>query len=137
MTPEWSGPRCWRHKQAAEGSAKGGRQQRGHHGRRYPRGPAPAVSVALLTLWLNVWFDGPVALLDELYLGPTLRGQGRGTALLHEAEQVTRERSGAVLEINVDGDDAGARRLYERHGYRNSEPASDEQLLLLTGDRPS
>ncbi len=90
---------------------------------------APAVGIALLTLRPNVWFDGPVALLDELYVAPALRGQGRGTALLHEAEQVTRERGGEVLEINVDGDDGGARRFYERHGYRNSEPDSDEQLL--------
>ena len=34
-----------------------------------------------------------------------------------------------MLEINVDGDDAATRRFYERHGYRNSEPGEDEQLL--------
>lgn len=89
----------------------------------------PAVGVALLTLRPNVWYDGPVAVLDDLYVVPTLRGQGLGSALLHAAEQVTRRRGGEMLEINVDGDDADARRFYERHGYRNSEPGNDEQLL--------
>ena len=89
----------------------------------------PAVGLALLTLRPNVWYAGPVALLDELYVAPPLRSQGRGTALLRAAEEVTRERGGGLLEINVDGDDVDARRFYERHGYRNSEPGSEEQLL--------
>lgn len=89
----------------------------------------PAVAVALLTLRPNVWYDGPVALLDELYVAPELRGQGIGSALLAAVEAVTRERGGAVVEINVDGDDTGARRFYERHGYANSEPGEDQPLL--------
>ncbi len=84
---------------------------------------------ALLTLRPNVWHDGPVTLLDELYVVPGLRSQGLGTALLRAAEETTRQRGGELLEINVDGDDVDARRFYERHGYRNSEPRSDEQLL--------
>ena len=89
----------------------------------------PACGVGLLTLRPNVWYAGPVGLLDELYIAPNQRGQGLGTALLRAAEEVVRGRGGEVLEINVDGDDADARRFYERHGYRNSEPGEDEQLL--------
>jgi GNAT superfamily N-acetyltransferase len=89
----------------------------------------PAIGVALLTFRPNVWYDGPVALLDELYVAPSHRGRGFGSAMLTAAEQVTLRRGGEVLEINVDGDDVDARRFYERHGYANHEPGKDEQLL--------
>lgn len=89
----------------------------------------PAVGVALLTLRPNVWYDGPVALLDELYVVPELRGRGLGSALLAAAEAVTRLRGGELVEINVDGVDVDARRFYERHGYANSEPGEDQPLL--------
>ncbi len=89
----------------------------------------PAVGVALMTMRPNVWYDGPVALLDELYVSPVCRGRGMGSALLIGAEKVARQRGAEVLEINVDGDDTDARRFYERHGYANSEPGGDEPLL--------
>ena len=92
-------------------------------------GGDPATGVALLTLRPNVWFDGPVGLLDELYVEPPRRGHGLGTQLLRAAERLVQERGGELLEINVDADDVDARRFYERHGYRNSEVGSDEPLL--------
>jgi GNAT superfamily N-acetyltransferase len=94
----------------------------------------PAVAVALLTMRPNVWYDGPVAVLDELYVAPERRGQGIGSALLAAAEAVTRGRGGELLEINVDGDDTDARRFYERHGYANSEPGEDQPLLYYYRD---
>jgi GNAT superfamily N-acetyltransferase len=94
----------------------------------------PAVAVALLTLRPNVWYDGPVALLDELYVAPELRGRGLGSALLQLAEAVTLERGGELLEINVDGDDVDARRFYERHGYTSTEPGQDQPMLYYFRD---
>jgi GNAT superfamily N-acetyltransferase len=94
----------------------------------------PAVGVALLTLRPNVWFDGPVGLLDELYVAPTQRSRALGSALLEAAERVVRDRGGEVLEINVDGGDTAARRFYERHGYRNAEPGEDEPLFYYFRD---
>ena len=89
----------------------------------------PAVAVAVLTLRPNVWYAGPVALLDELYVAPELRGRGMGSALLAAAETITRRRGGELLEINVDGRDTDARRFYERHGYTNTEEGDDQPLL--------
>jgi GNAT superfamily N-acetyltransferase len=89
----------------------------------------PPVGVALVTLRPNVWHDGSVALLDELYVEASRRGQGIGTALLRATEMACRERGAAVLEINVDGEDRDARRFYERHGYVNHDPGQTEPAI--------
>jgi len=96
----------------------------------------PAMAVALVTMRPNVWYDGPVALLDELYVAPGSRGQGVGSALLARVEAIAQQRGAELLEINVDGDDTDARRFYERHGYANSEPGrgATAPLLLPTAE---
>jgi len=89
----------------------------------------PPVGLALVSLRQNVWFEGPVALLDELYVVPGQRNRGIGTTLLRAAEDESRRRGSTELEINVDGDDVDARRFYERHGYTNREPGQTEPRL--------
>jgi len=91
----------------------------------------PASAVAVVTLRPSLSYDGPVAVLDELYVVPGLRGRGIGSALLAATETAVRQRGGELLEINVDDDDSGARRFYERHGYANTEPGEDVPLLYL------
>jgi GNAT superfamily N-acetyltransferase len=88
----------------------------------------PPVGLALLSLRANVWYDAPVALLDELYVEPSLRGRGIGSRLLQSCISLVRIRQIDLMETNVDGEDRDARRFYERHGFRcvqghHTEPA--------------
>jgi GNAT superfamily N-acetyltransferase len=89
----------------------------------------PATGLALLTFRPGVWDDGPVTLLEELYVRPGLRGRGIGHGLLEHALALAHERGSANLEINVDEGDTGARRFYEAHGFSNTEPGETERLL--------
>ena len=89
----------------------------------------PASGVAVLSFRPNVWYRGPVAILDELYVRPELRGHRLGSALLDAALALVRGRGGALLEINVDGEDTDARRFYEAHGFTNTEPNQTDPML--------
>ena len=94
-------------------------------------GGEPAAGVALVTLRTNVWSDGPVALLDEMYVGPAHRGGGIGSAILLHMVDLCREIGVAEIEINVDEGDAGARRFYERHGFHGADPDTGERALYF------
>ena len=86
----------------------------------------PAIAVVLLTLRPNVWCDGPIALVEELYVAPQARGRGIGSALLAAVESITRERGGQLIEIAVDGADRDAHRFYESHGYTTTDAGQDQ-----------
>ena len=89
----------------------------------------PAGGVAVLSFRPNVWYKGPVAILDELYVRPELRGHRLGSALLDAALDLVRARGGSLIEINVDGEDTDARRFYEAHGFTNTEPNQTDPML--------
>lgn len=86
----------------------------------------PPDGLAVVSFRPNVWFDGPVALLDELYVRPDRRGRRIGHALLTAVEALAAGRGGRVVEVNVDGEDVDARRFYAAHGYVFIEPGATE-----------
>ena len=89
----------------------------------------PAVGVALLTLRTNVWYDGPVALLDELYVAPPHRGHGLGSAIIHRVLMDAIKIGVSAIEINVDQADVDAQRFYERHGFSGKDPDTGERAF--------
>ncbi|HEX5696079.1 MAG TPA: GNAT family N-acetyltransferase [Acidimicrobiia bacterium] len=91
----------------------------------------PAVGVGLVTIRPNVWYEGPVALLDELYVAPGTRGQGAGSALLDLVVETCRQRGVDLVEINVDEGDVDAQRFYRRHGFTSTEPDSEERAFYF------
>ena len=88
------------------------------------------VGIALVTLRTNVWYEGLVGLLDEVYVMPEHRNNGLGTSLLRAAEAELVARGGDVLEIGADGEDVDAQRFYERHGYVDHDEWSDQPSKL-------
>lgn len=92
----------------------------------------PAVAVALMTLRTNVWYAGEVALLDELYVEPRLRGQGIGSAIIQELTSISRGRGVDLIEINVDEGDVEAQHFYERHGFSATESGSSERAFYYS-----
>ncbi len=74
---------------------------------------------------------------------PAQRSQGRGSALLGVAERLAADCGCRGLSIIVSDTNAGARRLYERHGYREAarrtklkedwDNAGKEWVLLTKG----
>lgn len=100
-------------------------------------GDVEAVGFAYLTLRPSPYFDGPLAQLEELYVRPDLRGEGIGTDLMSAALHELSARHCGEIHINVDEVDRDTRRFYERHGFSNTEPGTDDRMLCyvleLTG----
>lgn len=56
-------------------------------------------------------------LIENVYVEPTFRGEGVGTALLDAAEEALRSTGVDVIAIEVLADNEAPRRLYRNHGY--------------------
>lgn len=88
-----------------------------------------ATGLALVTLRPSPYYDGPVAALDELYVVPARRGEGVGTAIMAFLLKRLRDVRCGEVQINVDEEDEDARRFYDRHGFTNRQPGSEERML--------
>ena len=64
------------------------------------------------------YYGGACGHIGDIVVAPEARGQGVGTALLAAAEDWARARGHRLITLNVFLDNAAARRVYERAGYR-------------------
>ena len=81
----------------------------------------------------NVWYEGPVALLDELYVRPDHRGEGLGTAIIRRLIADADAAGVSAIEINVDAGDVDAQqRFYERHGFSGADPDTGERAFYYS-----
>ena len=76
-----------------------------------------AAGVAVLSYAVTLEHGGRVAWLDELYVAPKLRGQGRGRALLLRAISFARKSGCQTMELEVVRGHQRAARLYLRESF--------------------
>ena len=80
-----------------------------------------------------VYSAGPNAhsYLEELYVVPSLRGQGIGRALLGAAMDAARNEGATHMELGTSENDIAARALYESAGFTNREGSPDGPVMLF------
>ena len=76
--------------------------------------------VAVCFGW-SIEFRGRDAIVDELFVRPAFRGRGHGTAAMRLIEEQAPGLGIRALHLEVERHNAGARRLYDRLGYRDRE----------------
>jgi ribosomal protein S18 acetylase RimI-like enzyme len=75
------------------------------------------VGYAVVTRCYSLEFGGVFALLDELFVVPSARGEGLGSALLRAAIEDCRAAGIATIRLEVGRANARAQALYRRFGF--------------------
>jgi ribosomal protein S18 acetylase RimI-like enzyme len=84
-----------------------------------------AAGYLVVTHGYSLEFAGRLAVVDEVYTVPEMRGQGLGAQALVLAEKHCRRRGISALRLEVHRENRRALALYERHGYE----AHDRYLM--------
>jgi ribosomal protein S18 acetylase RimI-like enzyme len=83
------------------------------------------------SLWLHLQSTsvGPEAFIYDIEVREDLRRRGYGRALMAAAEQLWRDRGIVSVGLNVFGDNAAARSLYEQMGFEVTSVQMRKRLL--------
>ncbi|WP_013323907.1 GNAT family N-acetyltransferase [Gloeothece verrucosa] len=78
-----------------------------------------AIGYAVVTFGYSVEYRGKFALIDELYLRSSHRGQGIGTQILQVVEETCRHLGIQSTHLEVDYNNDRAKQVYQRLGYED------------------
>jgi ribosomal protein S18 acetylase RimI-like enzyme len=91
-------------------------------------GPDGPDGLAVLRFRPSIWRTALECYLAELYVVPTLRGQGLGRALMERAIAFARDHGADYMDLGTGETDTAARALYESLGFSNREGKPDGPL---------
>ena len=86
-------------------------------------------SIAVLRFRPSIWSEALECYLAELYVKPSLRGQGLGRALMNAAMELARDKGADYMDVSTSEDDVAARKLYESSGFTNHESHPDGPIM--------
>ncbi|WP_062377516.1 GNAT family N-acetyltransferase [Demequina pelophila] len=101
-----------------------------------PAGPSEPAGYATLAIRASAYCDGPVGMLEDLYVRAPLRARGLGTALMTTMLEEAEAAGLAMIEVGVDEPDTDALRFYERHGFVHRRPETGDRAFYLSRDLP-
>ncbi len=79
------------------------------------------VGYVIFTYGFDIEFGGRLATITDLYLEPSHRGRGIGGKVLEHLEEYGRTAGLRGLELQVETDNAEARRLYDKFGFQSAD----------------
>ena len=90
------------------------------------------VGMAICFFSFSTFHARPLINIHDFMVCPEYRGQGIGQALLKEIERTAIERDCCKITLEVQENNAAARRLYRRFGFRDSflDPEAGSQLFM-------
>ncbi len=80
------------------------------------------IGLALCFVGFSSFLAKPLINIHDLAVAPTYRGQGIGRKLLAAVEEEARRRDCCKVTLEVREDNVSAQQLYQRVGFRASEP---------------
>lgn len=72
----------------------------------------------VLCFTLSIEFGGLVVILDDLYLDPSVRGRGLGSAVMNEVRIMSQKARAVQIFLEVENKNTRAKKFYERLGFK-------------------